>query len=158
MLKDNVCVIGLGLAGQTVAYGFQKKNYSSYLINGSAQDNSTVSGAKNVLVIEGYDGLAGDRSICFDALRENKSILQEISKIEQKIIICIASGGGTTGSGSIPLICDILAADPEKIIVPVLLMPRKDEAIQKRLNAYNTAIRKVYSQNYIPHYLILIYL
>ena len=49
MLKDNVCVIGLGLAGQTVAYGFQKKNYSSYLINGSAQDNSTVSGAKKCI-------------------------------------------------------------------------------------------------------------
>ena len=54
-------------------------------------------------------------------------------------MVCIASGGGSTGSGSIPLICDILAADPEKVIVPVLLMPRKDEPIQKRLNAYNVA-------------------
>ena len=58
MLKKEIAIIGLGLAGQTVAYGFQKKNYPTYLINGSAQDNSTLSGAKNVLVLDGYDGLA----------------------------------------------------------------------------------------------------
>ena len=27
MLKKEIAIIGLGLAGQTVAYGFQKKNY-----------------------------------------------------------------------------------------------------------------------------------
>lgn len=139
MLKKEIAIIGLGLAGQTVAYGFQKKNYPTYLINGSAQDNSTLSGAKNVLVLDGYDGLAGQREFAYEALKNNKTILQKISQIEQKIVVCIASGGGSTGSGSIPLICDILAADPEKVIVPVLLMPRKDEPIQKRLNAYNVA-------------------
>ena len=139
MLKKEIAIIGLGLAGQTVAYGFQKKNYPTYLINGSAQDNSTLSGAKNVLVLDGYDGLAGQREFAYEALKNNKTILQKISQIEQKIVVCIASGGGSTGSGSIPLICDILAADPEKVIVPILLMPRRNEPIQKRLNAYNVA-------------------
>lgn len=139
MLKKEIAIIGLGLAGQTVAYGFQKKNYPTYLINGSAQDNSTLSGAKNVLVLDGYDGLAGQREFAYEALKNNKTILRKISQIEQKIVVCIASGGGSTGSGSIPLICDILAADPEKVIVPILLMPRRDEPIQKRLNAYNVA-------------------
>lgn len=139
MLKKEIAIIGLGLAGQTVAYGFQKKNYPTYLINGSEQDNSTLSGAKNVLVLDGYDGLAGQREFAYEALKNNKTILQKISQIEQKIVVCIASGGGSTGSGSIPLICDILAADPEKVIVPILLMPRRDEPIQKRLNAYNVA-------------------
>ena len=37
----------------------------------------------------------------------------------------------------IPHICTLLSE--EKIVVAVLLMPRKDESIQKRLNAYNTA-------------------
>lgn len=139
MLKKEIAIIGLGLAGQTVAYGFQKKNYPTYLINGSEQDNSTLSGAKNVLVLDGYDGLAGQREFAYEALKNNKTILQKISQIEQKIVVCIASGGGSTGSGSIPLICDILAADPEKVIVPILLMPRRNEPIQKRLNAYNVA-------------------
>lgn len=36
MLKNEIAVIGIGLAGETVAYEFQKKNYPTYYINGSA--------------------------------------------------------------------------------------------------------------------------
>lgn len=61
MLKNDVAVVGAGLGGATVAYGLQQKNYRAYLINGSEQDNRTIPDAKNVLILEGYDGLAGDR-------------------------------------------------------------------------------------------------
>lgn len=115
------------------------KNYQAYLINGSEQDNRTIPDAKNVLILEGYDGLAGDRSFALEALQKNKQILKTISEIEQKIVLCVASGGGSTGSGNLPYICDILAANSERIVVPIVLMPRKDEPIQKRLNAYNLA-------------------
>ena len=60
MIKDEVFVIGIGLGGENVAYGLQQRNYNSYLINGSKQDNKTLPNAKNVLLLEGYDGLAGD--------------------------------------------------------------------------------------------------
>lgn len=139
MLKNDVAVVGAGLGGATVAYGLQQKNYRAYLINGSEQDNRTIPDAKNVLILEGYDGLAGDRSLALEALQRNKQILKTISEIEQKIVLCVASGGGSTGSGNLPYICDILAADSERIVVPIVLMPRKDEPIQKRLNAYNLA-------------------
>lgn len=139
MLKNDVAVVGAGLGGATVAYGLQQKNYRAYLINGSEQDNRTIPDAKNVLILEGYDGLAGDRSLALEALQRNKQILKTISEIEQKIVLCVASGGGSTGSGNLPYICDILAANSERIVVPIVLMPRKDEPIQKRLNAYNLA-------------------
>lgn len=138
MLKDNVAVIGLGLGGETVGLEFQKRNYPTYLINGSAQDNKTLSGAKNLMILEGYDGLAGDRSLALNALKKNKDIIIQLGDIKQKIILCIASGGGSTGSGTIPFICDLVIR-PDNIVVPVLLMPRGDEPIQKRLNAYNVA-------------------
>lgn len=67
----------------------------------------------------------------------NRKILKKITEIDKKIIICIASGGGSTGSGTLPYISEIAASNPDKIVVAVLLMPRPDEAIQKRLNAYN---------------------
>lgn len=53
----------------------------------------------------------------------------------------LASGrADSTGSGNLSnTICDILAANSERIVVPIVLMPRKDEPIQKRLNAYNLA-------------------
>lgn len=139
MIKNNVAVVGIGLGGESCAYEFQQKNYCSYLINGSTQDNKSVAGAKNVMVLEGYDGLAGDRSLAYEALKNNKDILKKIRDIEQKIVLNIATGGGTTGSGCIPYICELEATNPEKIVCAALLMPRKDEPIQKRINAYNVA-------------------
>jgi hypothetical protein len=139
MIKDNVCVVGLGLGGERVAYGFQQKNYNTYLINGSKQDNKTLANAKNVLVLEGYDGLAGDRELAFKALKDNKEIIRKIQKIEEKVILLCATGGGTTGSGSITHLANIACTMENKIVCAVLMMPRMDEPIQKRLNAYNTA-------------------
>lgn len=138
MIKKDIAVIGLGLAGETVGYGFQQRNYHTLLINGSEQDNQTISSAKNVLVLRGYDGLAGDRNLALEALKNNIDIVKKIKEIEQKIVLPIASGGGTTGSGSITHVSDIICANPEKIVCPIVLMPRKDESIQKRINAYNT--------------------
>lgn len=139
MIKNEVAVIGIGLGGQTVGYDFQQRNYHTLLVNGSKQDNQTLPDAKNVMVLEGYDGLAGDRSLAYEALRKNKYILKKVKDIEQKVILVIATGGGTTGSGCIPHICNIACMNPDKIVCAVLIMPREDESIQKRINAYNTA-------------------
>lgn len=139
MIKNNVAIIGIGLAGETVGYDFQQRNYNTLLINGSIQDNNTLPNAKNVMVLEGYDGLAGNRELAFEALKNNKDIVKKITQIEEKIIFVIASGGGTTGSGSISHICDILCNNPEKTVCAILLMPTPEESIKKRLNAYNAA-------------------
>lgn len=138
MLKDKSTVIGIGLAGQTVGLEFQIRNYCTNLMNGSTQDNKSLVGAKNVMVLEGYDGYAGNRSVALEALKKNQSILKKLSEIENQIVFCIASGGGSTGSGTIPYVCDIVSK-PTNIVVAILLMPRPDEPIQKRLNAYNAA-------------------
>lgn len=140
MIKNDVFVIGVGLGGERVGYDFQQKNYGSYLINGSGQDNKTLPDAKNVLVLEGYDGLAGDRSLAFKALKNNKGILQKVIDIKEKVILLVATGGGTTGSGCITHLANILCEKcPDKIICACIMMPRKDEPIKKRLNAYDTA-------------------
>ena len=89
MIKKDVFVVGIGLGGSRVGCDFQQKNYGSYLINGSLQDNKTLPDAKNMLVLEGYDGLAGDRSLAFEALKNNKDILQKVMGIEEKVILQI---------------------------------------------------------------------
>lgn len=140
MIKNDVFVIGLGLGGEKVAYDFQQRNYDSYLVNGSGQDNKTLPDAKNVLVLEGYDGLAGDRSLAFKALKNNKGILQKVIDIKDKVVLLVATGGGTTGSGCITHLANILCETcTDKIICACIMMPRKDEPIKKRLNAYDTA-------------------
>ena len=115
MIKDEVFVIGIGLGGERVAFRFQQKNYSSYLINGSTQDNKTIPDAKNVLLLNGYDGLAGDRSLAFEALKNNKDILKKVRDIKEKVILLVSTGGGTTGSGSITHLANIACT----LFVPV---------------------------------------
>lgn len=140
MIKKDVFVVGIGLGGSRVGCDFQQKNYGSYLINGSLQDNKTLPDAKNVLVLDGYDGLAGDRSLAFEALKNNKTILQKVMSIEEKVILLVATGGGTTGSGCITHLANIICGKlPDKIVCACLMMPKADEPIQKRLNAYNAA-------------------
>ena len=84
MIKNDVFVVGIGLGGERVGYEFQQRNYPAYLINGSGQDNKTLPEAKDVLVLEGYDGLAGDRSLAFKALKSNKSILQKVWLLKRR--------------------------------------------------------------------------
>lgn len=139
MIKNEICVVGAGLGGNKVGCDFQQRNYASYLINGSTQDNRTLPEAKNILLLDGYDGLAGDRDLAVEALKANKNIIRKIKEIEQKVILFVATGGGTTGSGSIPPLANIACMLPDKIVCACLMMPRKDEPIQKRLNAYNAA-------------------
>jgi len=139
MIKNDVFVIGVGLGGERVGYEFQKRNYGSYLINGSRQDNKTLPDAKNILVLDGYDGLSGDRELAIEALKNNKAIIRQIKDIKEKVILLVATGGGTTGSGAIPHLANIACTFPNKIVCACLMMPTKDEPIKKRLNAYNAA-------------------
>lgn len=92
MLKDSTAVIGLGLGGMTVTYEFQERNYLTYSVNGSEQDIKSIPNAKNSMRLEGYDGLAGNRELAYEALKRNKHILKKLKEIEKKINIVIASG------------------------------------------------------------------
>ncbi len=84
--------------------------------------------------------LGYNRGLAVEALKKNKDILQKVISIEKKINLLVATGGGTTGSGCITHFANILCAKcPDKIICACLMMPRMDEPIQKRINAYNTA-------------------
>ena len=51
MLKNKIAIVGLGLAGETVAYQFQQKNYPTYLINGSEQ-NERLSRRKSLSLLD----------------------------------------------------------------------------------------------------------
>jgi len=84
MIKNDVFVIGIGLGGERVGYDFQQRNYPSYLINGSGQDNKTLPDAKNMLVLEGYDGLAGDRSLAFKCLKVISPFYRRLFLLKRK--------------------------------------------------------------------------
>ena len=44
------------------------------------------------IVLEGYDGLAGDRKLAFEALKKNKDIIKKVLDIEEKVVLLLATG------------------------------------------------------------------
>ena len=79
MLKNKIAIVGLGLAGETVAYQFQQKNYPTYLINGSEQ-NERLSRRNSLSLLDDLEEAivpekpvaktkSGRRSIILDMLR-----------------------------------------------------------------------------------------
>lgn len=141
MLKENVAFIGLGACGGNIALGFQKKNYHTLFINGSEQDNQSLQGARNVLRLEGFDGCGGNRKNAELALANNLDVLEEIKKIKEDIIFLVFSTGGSTGSGIAPIMCDLLLELNEdgsfqKTVCCIAVLPKRTEALQKHINAY----------------------
>lgn len=142
MIKDKVAFIGLGACGSNITLLFQKKGYTSFYINGSEQDNKSLSGARNILKLKGYDGCGGDRTVSEIALANNLEIIEEIKKIKEEIIYLVFSTAGSTGSGLAPILCDIISElnDTEglgKTVCCIAVLPKRNEALQKHINAYN---------------------
>ena len=141
MIKENVAFIGLGACGGNIALGFQKKNYHTLFINGSEQDNQALQGARNILRLKGFDGCGGNRKNAELALANNLEIIKEIRKIKEDIIFLVFSTGGSTGSGLAPIICDLILELNEdeafsKTICCMAVLPKRTEALQKHINAY----------------------
>lgn len=142
MLRDNVAFIGLGACGSNISLLFQRKGYTTIFINGSEQDNKALAGARNILKLQGFDGCGGDRGKAELALAENLQLIEEIKKIKEKIIYLVFSTAGSTGSGLAPILCDVLSELNEdenspKIICCIAVLPKRSEALQKHINAYN---------------------
>ena len=142
MLKDKVAFIGLGACGSNIALLFQKKHYHTLFINGSEQDNKALAGARNILKLKGFDGCGGERQKAEEALANNLEIIEEIKKIKEPIIYLVFSTAGSTGSGLAPIMCDVISELNEqeglnKTICCIAVLPKRNEALQKHINAYN---------------------
>ena len=142
MIKNNVAFIGLGACGSNITLLFQKRGYTCFYINGSEQDNKALSGARNILRLKGHDGCGGDRAVSEIALADNLEIIEELKKIKEEIIYLVFSTAGSTGSGIAPILCDIIlelneAEGFNKTVCCIAMLPRRDEALQKHINAYN---------------------
>ena len=145
MIKDKVAFIGLGACGSNIALLFQKRGYTCFYINGSEQDNKALAGARNILKLRDHDGFGGSREISEIALAKNLEIIDEIKKIKEEIIYLVFSTAGSTGSGLAPILCDIIYELNEsegfnKTVCCIAVLPRRDEALQKHINAYNCLI------------------
>lgn len=135
-LMNDVAIVGIGGAGTNIAFAFEKMGYSTIHINSSTQDESAISGAKNIRHLKGFNGCAGDRKLAEQAIARNMSIIDELSNMKESIIYIIFSSAGGTGSGVGPALAEMLAEETDKTVCCIVVLPDKTEDYDFHVNSY----------------------
>ena len=84
----------------------------------------------------------GKSNIAIQTLASNLEIIEEIKKIKEPIIYLVFSTAGSNGSGLAPIMCDVITELNEqedlcKTVCCISVLPKRNEALQKHINAYN---------------------
>ena len=148
-LKEKSRVLGLGnYGGKQTKEFITSYGYKGNTANGSEQDLKAL-GDIPKYTLKGFDGFGGNRDKAMECLEQNPEFLEFVSKIKEEIVFLIFGGGGSTGSGCVPILAEMLLQDrnedgtPEKIVCPVIALPSPDESIKKHTNAYD-AVRELH--------------
>ena len=135
-LVNDVAIVGVGGAGTNIAFRFEKLGYPTIHINSSTQDESAISGAKNIRHLKGFNGCAGNRQLAEKALSENMDIVDEIVNLKESIIYIIFSSSGGTGSGVSPALAEMIAEETDKTVCCIAVLPDKTEDYDFHVNSY----------------------
>lgn len=135
-LVNDVAIVGVGGAGTNIAFRFEKLGYPTIHINSSTQDESAISGAKNIRHLKGFNGCAGNRQLAEKALSENMDIVDEIVNLKESIIYIIFSSSGGTGSGVSPALAEMIAEETDKTVCCIVVLPNKTEDYDFHVNSY----------------------
>jgi cell division GTPase FtsZ len=133
-------IIGIGAAGGNIADEGAKRGIKSIALNYSSKDIESLQNVNDKLVFQGSEGVGKDRSLAIDLMQNNYEtainfVKEHMNTPSVEVIIVCFSGGGGTGSGSSPLLIDILRNElPEKIFVAAPIIPNLSEVIVNQLN------------------------
>lgn len=136
-LKDKVMFIGLGNYGCKQGKIFFDMGYKVMFANGSEQDLKVLGNVPNIYRLNHFDGLGGHRELGIDLLARNKEFVDALENIKEEIVFPISASAGSTGSGTAPIVEElVLNIDDSKIVCPINALPSSDESIIKHRNAY----------------------
>lgn len=135
-MKNRIGFIAVGQAGGNIGGLFEKKGYPVLYLNTSMEDLEVTKG-KYKYHIHGGEGCNKDRKKAKQLIIEDfDNIFREIStKIDVDLIYVVFGAGGGTGSGSSPMLADLLLNEDKKVGL-ITVLPAKDESIKTQLNAY----------------------
>lgn len=136
-LKEKVLFIGLGNYGCKQAKIFYDMGYKVMFANGSEQDLKVLGNVPNIYRLNHFDGLGGHRELGIDLLAKNEEFVKALENIKEEVIFPISASGGSTGSGTAPIVEElVLNIDNSKVVCPINVLPSSNEAIAKHRNAY----------------------
>lgn len=143
-MKNRIGFIAVGQAGGNIGVKLEQKGYKVLFVNTSKEDLETLGSVKYKHHIKDGEGCNKDR---LKAKKAAASDFEEIArKIEEGIdtdfVFVIFSAGGGTGSGSGPMIADLLLSDIAegniniKNVGLITILPALNETVKANINAY----------------------
>lgn len=134
MIKANF--IAIGQAGGNIGFLLENKGLNGIYINSSNEDLDTLN-VENKYCIQGADGCNKNRNKAKAYIKSDvQNVLTKIrNTIDSDIVFVIGSAGGGTGSGSLPVICDVVSK-LGKIVCAVSILPNEIESVQTHINTY----------------------
>ena len=137
-MKDQVGFIAIGQGGCNIGLLFEKAGYDVFHLNTSGEDLATLDGARNVHHIKGGEGCNKDRNKAKSLLEDDFEVIAEkiTRAVPQEYVFVIFTTGGGTGSGSSPMLIDLLIQYAEKKVGAVCVLPSRGEQLRTFANAY----------------------
>ena len=137
-MKSDIGFIAIGQGGGNIGVLLAQKGYNVLCINTSTEDLNTLSGAKHIYHIKGGAGCNKDRDKAKALIAEDSnSLISKITQtIQEEFVFVIFTAGGGTGSGSSPMIIDLLIQHMNKKVGAICVLPSLNEPLKTAINAY----------------------
>lgn len=135
-MKD-IGFIGVGQAGGNIVQLFEQEGYPAMYINTSKEDLNTLKDSKYVYHITNGEGANKDRDKAKKLVIDDyDNIAAMVDKVmDCEILFVVFSSGGGTGSGTGPMLIDLML-DENRKVGAVTILPTSDESIKTKYNSY----------------------
>lgn len=135
--------IGIGQGGSGVVDEMSKLGYPSLAMNYSQRDLDALEHVTNKLCFVGSEGVGKQREIAISLMKDNwesavSYAQQNLSQPSIEVIFVVFSTGGGSGSGTAPILIDILTNQmPDKVFVACPILPDISEVLVNQVNTVN---------------------
>ncbi|WP_455714650.1 hypothetical protein [Anaerosporobacter sp.] len=136
-MKKRIGFIAIGQAGGNIGKLFESKGFSVLYVNTSQEDLDTLDHVKFSYHINNGEGCNKDRNKAKNLVIDDyDNIANEIdTKILADMLFVIFASGGGTGSGTAPMLIDMLISDGKQVGV-ITVIPSEGESIRSQINCY----------------------
>ena len=137
-MKEQLGFITVGQGGGNIGLLLEQKGYKVLHINTSPEDLATLKEAKHVYHIKGGEGCKKDRNKAKVLIEKDFETISENIKqvIPHEYVIVVFTTGGGTGSGSSPMLIELLIEHLGKKVGVVCVLPSRKEQLRTFINAY----------------------
>lgn len=154
--KKNIKFVGIGAGGSAITEVFSVYDFDTCIINTTPDDSDAIKGVNKKLIIGTEGGCGKDRNLAKESIKNNyKTIvkfLRDKFKDEYELLYIVFTSGGGTGSGSGPMLADILKKVLNKNVGIIVALPSLQEGVSAQGNSIE-CLKEIYKLN-LPTFIV----